>query len=62
MATSEIDSAHILTKDTNILADEPKQVLHCVVKRNNIGYISPRFKIAYSLKVVRWVNEEELKL
>ena len=56
MATSEMDSAHILTKYTNILADEPKQVLHCVVKRNNIGYISPRFKIVYSLKVVRWVN------
>ena len=62
MATSEMDSAHILTKDTNILADEPKKVLYCVVKRNNVGYISPRFKIVYSRKVIRWVNEEEPKL
>ena len=46
--TTEMDSTHVMKKDTNRITNKIQQVLHWVGNHNNLGEISPMSVIAYA--------------
>ena len=58
VATSEIDGAHWLPRDTIILTNELQQLVRDVGKQSIINRIQSKYSQRYARRVVRRVNRE----
>ena len=61
VATSEIDGAHKLPRDTTSLKNELQQVLHEVGKRGIGNLTKEKITQRYDRRVIKWINREEGK-
>ena len=59
MATTEIEGAHGLPRDTTNISDEIQQVLHGVGPRDANKTITPSSALRYARRVIARVNKEE---
>ena len=59
MATTEIEGAHGLTRDTTTISNELQQVLHGVGRRDANKTITPDYALRYCRRVIAHVNKEE---
>ena len=59
MATTELEGAHPLPRDTTTIFNELQQVLHGVVCQDVAITITPDSKIRYDRRVIERVNKEE---
>ena len=56
MATTEIEGAHGLPRDTNTIYDELQQVLHGVGRRDANKTITPDSELRYARRLIGRVN------
>ena len=59
MATTEIEGAHGLPRDTNTVSDELQHVIHGVGCRYANKTITPPSALRYARRVIPCVNKEE---
>ena len=59
MATTEIEGAHGLPRDTNAISNELQQVIHCMGCRYENKTIKTNYSLRYSHRVIARVNKEE---
>ena len=59
MATTEIEGAHGLPRDTSTISDELQQVLHGVGRRDANKTSTPPSALRYAHRVIARVNKEE---
>ena len=59
MATTEIEVAHEIPRDTTSISNELQQVLHGVGRQDAKKTITPPSTIRYSHRVIARVNKEE---
>ena len=59
MATTEIEGAHGLSRDTTTISDELQQVIHGVGCRDSNKTITPDSALRYACRVIACVNKEE---
>ena len=59
MATTKIEGAHGLQKDTTTISDELQQVLHGMGHRGVAKTITPDSALRYARRVIARVNKEE---
>ena len=59
MATTEIEGAHGLPRDTTTISDELQKVLHGVGRRDVAITITPDSALRYAHRLIARVNKEE---
>ena len=59
MATTEIEGAHGLPRDTSTISDELQQVIYGVGRRDANNTITPESALRHARRVIARVNKEE---